>query len=179
MVLDGVGGHVHPRGERWGFLDWDFPGLRTAVHVDGTLNRRDHTDRGWTVELAFPWQGLAWLADGRALPPKDGDVWRIDCSRFEKIGRHGEVLNPCAGWTWNRHGHYDSHIPEVFPYVTFSTTARGSSHGSTGIMERNAPPRHRLAAGIRWRRPGHCGSSQVREHREGSRAAGGRETPAV
>src|SRR3954470_16774812 len=25
MVLDGVGGHVHPRGERWGFLDWDFP----------------------------------------------------------------------------------------------------------------------------------------------------------
>ena len=35
MVLDGVGGHVHERGERWGFLDWDFPGLRTAVHVDG------------------------------------------------------------------------------------------------------------------------------------------------
>ena len=35
MVLDGVGGHVHPRGERWGFLDWDFPGLQTAVHVDG------------------------------------------------------------------------------------------------------------------------------------------------
>ncbi len=122
MVLDGVGGHVHPRGERWGFLDWDFPGLRTAVDVAGTVNQRDHTDRGWTVELAFPWQGLAWLADGRALPPKDGDVWRIDCSRFEKIGRHGEVLNPCAGFAWNRHGHYDSHIPEVFPHVTFSTT---------------------------------------------------------
>lgn len=50
MVLDGVGGHVHPRGERWGFLDWDFPGLRTAVHVDGVVNRRDHSDRGWTVD---------------------------------------------------------------------------------------------------------------------------------
>jgi hypothetical protein len=35
MVLDGVGGHVHPRGERWGFLDWDCPGLQHAVHVDG------------------------------------------------------------------------------------------------------------------------------------------------
>src|SRR5437016_197928 len=66
MVLDGVGGHVHPRGERWGFLDWDYPGLRTAVHVDGA--------RGWTVELAFPWRGLEWIADGRSLPPKDGDV---------------------------------------------------------------------------------------------------------
>ena len=69
---------------------------------------------------AFPWRGMAGLADGRALPPKDGDVWRIDCSRFEKMGRHGEVLDPCVGWTWNRHGHYDSLIPEVFPYVTFS-----------------------------------------------------------
>src|SRR5579864_7169326 len=35
MVLDGVGGHVHQRGERWGFLDWDFPAMRSAVHVDG------------------------------------------------------------------------------------------------------------------------------------------------
>jgi hypothetical protein len=126
LVLDGVGGHVHQRGERWGFLDWDFPGLKTAVHVDGVLNSRIHTDRGWTAEVALPWKGLELLADGRSLPPKDGDVWRIDCSRFEKIGRHGEVLDPCAGWTWNRHGHYDSHIPEVFPYVTFSTeTVKG------------------------------------------------------
>ena len=30
MVLDGVGGHVHERGERWGFLDWDFPGMRSG-----------------------------------------------------------------------------------------------------------------------------------------------------
>jgi hypothetical protein len=87
--------------------------------------KKDKTDRGWTAELAFPWKGLEWLRDGRSLPPKDGDVWRIDCSRFEKIGRDGEVLDPCVGWTWNRHGHYDSHIPEVFPYVTFSTQPVG------------------------------------------------------
>jgi hypothetical protein len=121
MTLDGVGGHVHPRGERWGFLDWDLPGLRTAVHVDGVVNSRAGTDRGWTAEIAIPWRGLELLADGRALPPREGDVWRIDCSRFEKIGPRGEILDPCAGWTWNPHGHYDSHIPEVFPYITFST----------------------------------------------------------
>jgi hypothetical protein len=120
LVLDGVGGHVHPRGERWGFLDWDFPGMRSAVRVDGVLNSRTQTDIGWTAEIAFPWRGMEPITGGRALPPRDGDVWRIDCSRFEKIGPRGEVLDPCAGWTWNRHGHYDSHIPEVFPYVTFS-----------------------------------------------------------
>lgn len=123
MVLDGVGGHVHPRGERWGFLDWDLPGLRHAVHVDGTLNQRDDIDRGWSAEMAIPWRSLHLLADGRSLPPRDGDIWRIDCSRFEKVGRSGEILDPCAGWTWNRHGHYDSHIPEVFPKVRFSSKA--------------------------------------------------------
>ena len=76
MVLDGVGGHVHPRGERWGFLDWDYPG-------------------------------------------RDGDVWRIDCSRFQQFDRAGRKLEPSAGWTWNRHGHYDSHIPETFTFVEF------------------------------------------------------------
>jgi hypothetical protein len=58
MVLDGVGGHVHARGERWGFLDWDFPGLRTAVHVDGAVNARTNTDRGWTVDWHF--HGAGW-----------------------------------------------------------------------------------------------------------------------
>jgi hypothetical protein len=93
--------------------------------VDGVVNRRTNTDRGWTVELAFPWKGLVDIADGRSLPPNDGDVWRIDASRFEKIGRNREDLDPCVGWTWNQHGHYDSHIPEVFPYVTFSTKTVG------------------------------------------------------
>ena len=125
LVLDGVGGHVHERGERWGFLDWDFPGLRTAIHVDGVLNSRTKTDRGWSAEIAFPWKGMELLRDGRALPPKDGDVWRIDCSRFEKVGRNGEALDPSAGWTWNLHGHYDSHIPEVFPYRNVLDAAGG------------------------------------------------------
>ena len=120
LVLDGVGGHVHPRGERWGFLDWDCPGLRHAVHVDGTLNKRDDVDRGWSAEIAIPWQSLRDLADGRSLPPRAGDEWRIDCSRFQTVGRNGETLDPGAGWCWNRHGHYDSHIPEVFPVITFS-----------------------------------------------------------
>lgn len=121
MTLAGVGGHLHPRGERWGFLDWDLPGLLHAVHVDGTLNQSDDVDSGWTAELAFPWRGLQWLADGRSLPPRAGDTWRIECSRFQQRGLDGAELARSAGWTWNRHGHYDSHIPELFPYVHFST----------------------------------------------------------
>jgi hypothetical protein len=110
----------HPRGRRWAFMDWDFPGLRHAVAVDGTLNDDRDIDRGWTVELAFPWKGLEPLAQGRILPPKDGDTWRMDFSRFEAFHAAGVRVSPDPGWALNRHGVYDSHIPECFSFVHFS-----------------------------------------------------------
>jgi hypothetical protein len=110
----------HPRGARWAFMDWDFPGLKTAVFVDGTLNDDSDVDRGWTVELAFPWRGMSALAQGRALPPQDGDVWRMGFSRFEALHYCGVRANPDPGWALNRHGLYDSHIPECFSFIHFS-----------------------------------------------------------
>jgi hypothetical protein len=122
LMLSGVGGHVHERGERYGFLDWDFPGLKHAVHINGVLNSRTHTDKGWTAEIAFPWEGFRPLHPNRNLPPRSGDTWRIDCSRFQQFSKDGRRLDHSPGWTWNRHGHYDSHIPETFTYVHFSET---------------------------------------------------------
>jgi Carbohydrate family 9 binding domain-like len=118
--FNGVGFTTHPRGMRVGSWDWKFPGRKTAVHIDGTLNNEKDKDKGWTVELAFPWKGMKLLAqgDGRALPPKDGDVWRIDFSRFNQ---YKGSTNDSGGWFWSKHGVWDSHIPECFPYVHFST----------------------------------------------------------
>ena len=120
--FDGVGFRPHPRGKRIGYWNWDFPGIRTAVHVDGTLNDNTDRDRGWTVELAFPWRGMEWLArgDGRALPPRDGDPWRMDFSRFNKYKEAPPAKDP-GGWAWSPHGAWDSHMPEVWPKVTFSS----------------------------------------------------------
>ncbi len=118
----GVGFKNHPRGPRIGYWNWDLPGLKTAVHVDGTVNDNSDRDRGWTVELAIPWTGLVHLArpDGRALPPKDGDVWRMDFSRFNQYKEAPPAQDP-GGWAWSPHGVWDSHVPEVFPFVRFST----------------------------------------------------------
>ena len=117
----GVGFKSHPRGPRIGFWRWDLPGLRTAVHVDGTVNDNRDRDRGWTVEIAIPWPGLAHLVrpDGRSLPPRDGDVWRMDFSRFNQYKEAPPAVDP-GGWAWSPHGVWDSHVPEVFPYITFS-----------------------------------------------------------
>ena len=118
--FNGVGFTKHPRGKRWAFLGWDYPGAKTAVDVQGSLNDDTDKDRGWTVELAFPWEGLKLLnySKPRPLPPNPGDQWRIDFSRFNQY----KVKPPQAdsgGWALSPHGIWDSHIPEYFPYVTF------------------------------------------------------------
>ena len=111
----------HPRGKRWAFLDWDFSGLKSAVQVEGTINDNTDIDKGWTVELAFPWKGMKTLAEGRSLPPQEGDIWRMDFSRFEALSFRGMHVHPAPGWALNKHGVYDSHIPECFTFVHFST----------------------------------------------------------
>jgi hypothetical protein len=120
--FNGVGLHNHPRGKRVGSWAWDFPGSKSAVWVDGTLNNSKDRDRGWTVELAFPWKGMELLArgDNRALPPQDGDTWRMDLSRFNQY-QEAPPARDSGGWALSTHRVWDSHVPECFPYIHFST----------------------------------------------------------
>ena len=140
VPFNGVGFTTHPRGGRLGNFKHTLPGLRTAVHVDGTINNDTDRDRGWTVELAFPWSSLRWLAtDGRSLPPKDGDVWRMDFSRFNTY-KEAPPAKDSGGWFWTPHGVWDSHIPECFAIISFSTnlTTDASNKHSVYPADRKA-----------------------------------------
>ncbi len=112
---------THPRGVRWAFLDWDFPGLIAATRVIGTLNDPSVRSEGWVADIALPWSGMTHLANGRSLPPQNGDEWNIFLGRFQivNIGDKQEQ----AGWCENPHGVYDTHMPEKFSRVRFSTEA--------------------------------------------------------
>jgi len=126
----GVGYRSHPRGPRIGYWNWDFPGLQSAVFVDGTINDDQDRDRGWTVELALSWSGMSVLAmgDNRSLPPEDQDIWRMDFSRFNQY-KEAPPANDPGGWAWSPHGVWDSHVPECFTYIHFSTEGVDSKKG--------------------------------------------------
>lgn len=134
--FQGVGYKPHPRGPRIGFWNWDFPGLQSAVFVDGTINDDSDRDRGWTVELALPWSGMSVLArgDDRSLPPEDKDVWRMDFSRFNQY-KEAPPAEDAGGWAWSPHNVWDSHVPECFTYIHFSTEDIGSIK-ATGPTEK-------------------------------------------
>jgi hypothetical protein len=110
---------------------WEIPGLKTAVHVEGTLNDPSDTDRGWTVELAFPWKVLGELAYCPA-PPRNGDQWRVNFSRVEwrhevVDGKYRKVPGSKEdNWVWSPQGVVNMHRPETWGYVQFSTAKPGS-----------------------------------------------------
>ena len=62
--------------------EWEIPGLKTAIHVNGTLNNPNDKDTGWTVEIAFPWNALSKFAHQKT-PPVEGEQWRVNFSRVE------------------------------------------------------------------------------------------------
>ena len=112
---------THRRGPRWAFRDWDLPGLRAAVTLQGTLNDDSDVDEGWQAELALPWSGFSWLANGRPVPPHDGDTWRVFFGRFEKLTLGGVEVQPHPAWVLTPHGVYDTHQPERWTEVRFSS----------------------------------------------------------
>jgi len=110
---------------------WDIAGLRTAVHRDGSLNDPTDVDRGWTAEVAIPWDVLGQIS-GRPAPPHRGDIWRVNFSRvrwdFEPApaGGYAKALDPATGqplpehnWVWSPQGMIAMHMPENWGEVMF------------------------------------------------------------
>ena len=113
---------THPRGLRWAFLNFDMPGLETAVQVDGTLNDNSDIDNGWSLEIAIPWSSLTLLANGRSLPPQPGDEWRMLLGRFQKLTVSGNEVQPHPAMVMTPHGLYDTHQPEKWSRIVFQNS---------------------------------------------------------
>ncbi len=125
------------------FNSWDIAGLKTGIHLDGTLNNPADKDNGWTVELALPWK---ILKDGtpNESRPAGGDQWRINFSRVQwrldvVDGKYVKTINPETGnpypeynWVWSPQWAINMHKPEYWGYLQFSDKKAGS--GTDGFM---------------------------------------------
>ncbi len=104
--------------------EWEIPGLRTAIYIEGTLNDPRDVDTGWSVEMAFPWKALAEYAH-KPAPPRDGDEWRVNFSRVEwrheiVDGKYQKIKGLKEdNWVWSPQGLINMHVPERWGYVRF------------------------------------------------------------
>lgn len=134
---------------------WDIQGLKTAVHVDGTINNPSDMDTGWSIEIAIPWNVLRECAY-KDSPPKNGHIWRVNFSRVEwqtEIieNKYFKMKDPGTGkalpednWVWSPQGLINMHYPEMWGYVQFSDHVAG-----TGITEFQLKPEDSAVWGLR------------------------------
>jgi uncharacterized lipoprotein YddW (UPF0748 family) len=112
---------------------WDLKGLKTGIHINGTLNDPSDQDTSWIVEMALP---LNELMTGKksVTKPADGVQWRVNFSRVEwKTGIMGSTYHkktdPATGknlpeqnWVWSPMGEIAMHIPERWGRLEFSSS---------------------------------------------------------
>ena len=102
-----------------GMLDWTCDGLQNAVTLDGKLNNSHpkksaaprKPGRGWTLEAAIPFSELVTAPH---IPPKKGDVWRVNFLRIDHTKDASEFQ------AWSPTGRLDYHVPERFGKLVFA-----------------------------------------------------------
>ena len=118
--------------------NWEFAGMKSAVHVDGTLNNPNDTDRSWSVEVFIPWESI-YQPMRRSESPQAGEQIRVNFSRVQwttaiKDGQYKKV--PISGedkireynWVWAPTGVIDIHRPEFWGFVQFSDIKGGEGN---------------------------------------------------
>ena len=116
---------------------WNFVGMKSAVHLDGTINNPGDTDRKWTAEIAFPMKSFA--DSTTSIPVKPGTHWRVNFSRVEwqtkvENGQYVKIKEPKTGkplpednWVWSPQGVINMHCPETWGFVQFSEHVAGTA----------------------------------------------------
>lgn len=119
---------------------WDIQGIMTAVHVDGTLNNPDDIDKGWSVEIAIPWEVLKEANSHNDIPVNE--FWRFGFSRVNwefdlNDGRYARKKDtkgnylPEYNWVWSPQWVINMHEPEKWGYVYFSDREVGATETFT------------------------------------------------
>ncbi len=119
---------------------WDIQGLKSAVHIEGTINDASNNDKYWSVEVAIPWEVLKEANTHNEIPANE--FWRINFSRvnwdFDFVeGTYSRAKDEKGNfkheynWVWSPQGVINMHEPEHWGYVYFSEKLPGDKDDFT------------------------------------------------
>src|SRR5438034_8536444 len=96
----------------FGHQEWSSK-LKSAVTINGTIDKPDDQDEGYIIEAMIPWKSFD---KAKKVPPELGQTWRINLyamennggvawsailgqGNFHRASRFGKVLFAAKGWT--------------------------------------------------------------------------------
>jgi hypothetical protein len=127
----------------FGHQDWTSK-LKSAVVVDGTIDKPGDKDKGYSVELAIPWSSFS---KAKNHPPKPGDEWRLNLYAMKH--NSGVAWSPILG---QGNFHKASRFGRVIWAVT-DTTAAPSPDSPSAVV-----PAASGSAGVFFRRHAELGT---------------------
>lgn len=109
-------------------MHWDIKNIKSAIHIEGTLNNPNDIDKYWSVEMAIPFASIGSF--GRTPTPKVNDFWQINFSRvqwqhsiqngqYKRKAENNKLLFE-DNWVWSPIGIINMHYPEKWGYIQFA-----------------------------------------------------------
>ena len=94
------------------FKRYDATGVQIATSLRGSLNVRNDTDSGWSLEAMIPWGNFEELS---RRPPVAGTVWKANLNRWDGVQPDRRMS------IWSDPQNSDSwpHVPARFGEIVF------------------------------------------------------------
>ena len=94
------------------FKRFDATGVQIATSLRGSLNVRNDTDQGWSLEAMIPWSNFEELS---RRPPVAGTVWKANLNRWDGLQPNRRMS------IWSDPQNSDSwpHVPARFGEIVF------------------------------------------------------------
>ena len=112
----------------FGHQEWSAK-LKSAVTVDGTLDKPEDKDKGYVVEAMIPWKSFD---KAKQAPPKIGDTWRMNFYAMENNG--GVAWSPILG-----QGNF--HKAARFGRVIWASSRPPAAPGTSAAPSTSAAPK--------------------------------------
>ena len=93
-----------------GLPEWNVVDLQTATNIDGEADQHGKA-KSWSAEFAIPHSELIGAPN---VPPKHGDIWRINVYRIDSPRKDQR-----EHYAWIQTGRPAFHLPWRFAYLRF------------------------------------------------------------
>jgi hypothetical protein len=90
---------------------YDMQGLLLETNLRGTMNVRDDSDAGWTLEVAIPWGNF----DSMARRPSVGQAWKFQLNRWDGVQPNRRM----SIWSDPLQTRAEPHVPARFGNLVF------------------------------------------------------------
>ena len=94
------------------FKRFDATGVQIATSLRGSLNVRNDTDSGWSLEAMIPWGNFEELS---RRPPVAGTVWKANLNRWDGV----QPSRRMSIWSDPQNSDSWPHVPARFGEIVF------------------------------------------------------------